>query len=379
MDAIQTLKTAFRRIAPVGNPISLGTQTLRHPLFDKDKSQLYQSGTAALAAAVLVAKKRKNCKKPEVIIPAYACPDLVSAVTYAQCKPVLVDIEGKTPYLNLDELKNKLSEQTVAVIAPWFLGIPERFTKIRELIKHNDILLIEDSAQWFPEAPPENAFSGDLVILSFGKGKPISLLGGGLLYTTQHELYSLFPEPKPVKETSHWMLLFKYLAFNAVIHPWFYWLLELLPVSMGKTVFKPLTQLQSLPDSHQQYLQTNISAYLNRSSKTQQQLSDSLKDISLLSQCETYQQQRLLRFPILINDPAQHDRILQKMQQPGLGASQFYPASLPNIEGIPDSVKQQGNFPGAEQFAQRLITLPTHQHTGDRQIEAMINALRYRL
>ena len=379
MGTLQTIKTAFRRIAPVGNPISLGTHTstltLTHPIFDNKKSRLYQSGTAALAAAVLVAKKRKSYQNPEVIIPAYGCPDLVSAIIYAQCKPVLVDIEGTTPYLKLDELETKLNDQTIAVIAPWFLGIPERFEEIRAVIQQNDTLLIEDSAQWFPEAPFEQAYCGDLVILSFGKGKPLSLLGGGLLHTTQSKLYPLFPEPQPAEKTELWRLQAKYLAFNTVLHPWFYWLMELLPISMGKTIYKPLTQLQALSDSYQQHLRNNICAYLSRPIKAQQQLSTALNHLSLTAQCETYQQQRLLRFPLLLDDPVQRDKVLQQMQQQGLGASQFYPDSLPNIEDIPETVEKQGSFAGSEQFAQRLITLPTHRNTGTRHVNAMIEAL----
>lgn len=371
MDPLQTLKTALQRIPPVGNPISLQQAPLVHPLFAMTQAQTYQSGTAALAAALLVAKAvaAKNnspVTHPEVIVPAYACPDLISAVMFAGCHPVLVDTEPELPYLQLDGVSQKLSPQTVAVIAPWFLGIPERITALRERLQGHAALLIEDSAQWFPDAEPSQTYQGDLVILSFGKGKPVSLLGGGLLYDPRGSLRSEFPAPQTVGTASTYKIRLKYIAYNLVVSRFFYWMIELLPfIQMGKTVYKPLATLENMSTVAQGFLQPNIDAYFQRSRRAETGLKQLLGDLGMLDcalcqQAPTYRQQRMLRFPMLMKNSHMRNELLSALQTAGLGASGFYPAPLNEIDNIPASVKAQGPFPNAKSFADRLITLPTH-------------------
>lgn len=366
MDTLQTLKTALQRIPPVGNPISLQQSPLVHPLFSAAHAQTYQSGTAALAAALLVAKQRHTAANPEVIVPAYACPDLVSAIIYAGCLPVLVDTEPDLPYLQLDGVSQKLSTNTVAVIAPWFLGIPERMAALRECLQGHAALLIEDSAQWFPDAEPTQAYQGDLVILSFGKGKPVSLLGGGLLYDPRGVLRNEFPAPHFVAAGSVTKTRLKFVAYNLVVSRFFYWIMELLPfIQLGKTVYKPLTTLENMPTVAQGFLQPNIDTYFQRSRRAETGLKQLLSDLGMLDcalpqHASTYQQQRLLRFPLLLKTPHMRNEVMTALQNAGLGASGFYPAPLNEIDNIPDCVKTQGPFTHAKSFSQRVITLPTH-------------------
>ena len=50
---------------------------------------------------------------------------------------------------------------------------------LRPLADAAGAVLIEDSAQAFPRDGGGDFWQGDLVVLSFGRGKPVSLLGGG--------------------------------------------------------------------------------------------------------------------------------------------------------------------------------------------------------
>lgn len=385
MDTLQTLKTALQRIPPVGNPISLKQAPLVHPLFSGAHAQFYQSGTAALAAALLVAKQRQPVASPEILVPAYACPDLISAVMFAGCQPILVDTEPDLPYLQLEGVSQKLSSNTVAVIAPWFLGIPERIAALRERLRGHTALLIEDSAQWFPDAEPTQAFQGDLVILSFGKGKPVSLLGGGLLYDPRGMYRNEFPAPQTVAPTSATKTRLKYIAYNLVVSRFFYWMIELLPfIQMGKTVYKPLVGLENMSLVAQGFLQSNIDVYFQRSRRAETGIKQLLSDLGMLDcalcqQAPTYQQQRLLRFPLLLKTSRVRDELLQALQNAGLGASGFYPAPLNEIDNIPACVKTQGPFPNAKAFAARLITLPTHAGCNAGALLSIRNLLAHKM
>jgi len=107
-------------------------------VFGDFKVHYYNSGTAALASAVLAAvRRKKEIHTPEVLIPAYACPDLVSAVVYAGARPVLVDFREDQPRMALEKIAEKITVNSVAVIAVNFLGIPEDLIAIRQLTKKN--------------------------------------------------------------------------------------------------------------------------------------------------------------------------------------------------------------------------------------------------
>src|SRR5690606_4927305 len=152
-----------------GNRVILSGGDSAPPEFPGYVAHWVQSGTAALALALLTARSRRpQLRNPSVILPAYGCPDLIAAAEYAGVTPVLVDIGIDDPGYDLDCLAAAIDADTIAVVAVNFLGLRERLGAIRELLRvHPDVLLIEDNAQWYPEPARMPALAGDLVCLSF--------------------------------------------------------------------------------------------------------------------------------------------------------------------------------------------------------------------
>ena len=143
-----------------------------------------RSGTEALSLAVRFAIADHSCvDSPEVLMPAYGCPDLVAAVIAQGATPVLVDLaDHQTPFMSIHGVEAAITCNTVAIIAVGFLGLPERLEALADVARANTLLLIEDSAQCFPPKSIEaGCYLADLIVLSFGRGKPINLMGGGAL------------------------------------------------------------------------------------------------------------------------------------------------------------------------------------------------------
>ena len=69
------------------------------------------------------------------------------------------------------------------------------------------------------------------------------------------------------------------------------------------------------------------------------------------------------------------DHAYLRLKQAGLGASIMYPASLPNISGVNHLLNDKQRFPNAEDFASRMLTLPTHTGVGEKDIDKMKNLL----
>ena len=98
----------FQELRPVGEAISIRGDSRdpesRVQRYFPEPSVFFQSGTAALAAALMACKAARRIGQPEVLLPAYACPDLLSAVDFAGLRPVLVDFEENTPWMSIPDL-----------------------------------------------------------------------------------------------------------------------------------------------------------------------------------------------------------------------------------------------------------------------------------
>lgn len=418
----------FNRIPPVGNPISW-----QHPappptlVTHQEQCLFFQSGTAALAQALIIAKSAFKTDTPEVIVPAYTCPDIISAAVYAGVTPVLVDLEADRPYMSLPAIENAITNNTIAIIAINFLGIPERIAAIRTSLGNSGVIVIEDSAQWFPDTSPaapdsaqaiSNQYQGDMVVLSFGKGKPVSLMGGGALLIKQPKRASLAEQINTVektpsqeqsdKPTNTLTTSLLYMAYNMAISRYGYWLLELLPgLKLGETHYTPLNTIDPMDNNRLLLLASNRQRYQQRPLTAQQAIHQMLANNSpqqvtdLPEQCQTYQQQRLLRYPILMPSASAKNHALKALEQAGCGASPLYPTILPNIAGVSEhlnttpslssSTKSASStrslstnassigsleFKNATSFASRLITLPTHGAVTNHQLAIIEQVLQ---
>lgn len=350
-------------------------------LFAPYRLHLYQCGTAALAAAVMAAMARRPTIAAEVLLPAYGCPDLISAILYAGAKPVLVDLAANTPWLDQTQLIEKINEHTVAIIGVNFLGIEERMAGLSAIAQEAGITLIEDSAQCLLEPSSDSQIRGDFIVQSFGRGKPVSLLGGGAVLWRNHSLGAYLPgvasagAPNSVGSATAGL---KILLYNVLLTPYLYGLMDRMPfLHLGETRFKPLDGI--LPAGAQVIagLSANIERYRGRQSSVQQWIRAMLDRIhpaeimDLTRLGERSGQSRLLRYPLLVTDGDLRERLYSALRNAGLGASRMYPVTLPEISGLAGILGRQEHCPRARAFAGGLLTLPTHQGVSRRHVAEM--------
>lgn len=373
-------------LAPAGNPISLEHRIKPVPEFAGYRFVWLNSGTAALALSVLLAKTIKQTSQPEVVVPAYACPDLVAACAYAGVKCRLCDLSQNNTSYSLEHLQSVINDNTIAIIAINFLGIAEHLPELARLAKTHNIALIEDNAQWFPELNSGNQLTGDFVCLSFGRGKPVSLLGGGAVLIKQttfdrYQLASILEDSVASQpDSGNALLLAKCLLYNGLIQPALYTLLNFIPgLTLGQTVYKPLQTIETTDKARQQLLGHNIKKYLDSEPTAQLYLQTHIEhhsgDIVSLPNKYLDRSKRLLRFPILLEDTKSRDTLLSQLEQAGLGATKLYAKTLPEIPGTDPFLLDYDDLPNATDFANRLITLPVHSLVKDRHLDKMLGIL----
>jgi dTDP-4-amino-4,6-dideoxygalactose transaminase len=379
----------WRDLPPAGNPIEWRGSSQALPVFQGYRAFYVNSGTAALALALIVARARHpTIDRPEVILPGYACPDLVAAAVYAGLTPVLADIGANDPGYDLISLQQVLSDRVVAVVAVNFLGIRERLSQLQEcLLTYPQAMLIEDNAQWFPEPLPDAPLTRGAVCLSFGRGKPVSLLGGGaLLLDESLEIPDTFMQLADTQLTDTQSIapaqaagrlyLPKVLAYNALLNPNLYGLISRNRwIKLGRTVFKPLLSISALDETRKALLPANVGSYLRRSRDAEYFLQQALPTAVDFCAHLNDRRGRLLRYPVLCESAQQREKLLAQLQAAGLGASAMYRQMLPTIEGVEGRVVVRVTLNGSRVFAQRLLTLPLHAGVRSHQLQQMATIL----
>ena len=377
----------FYQLPPVGSPIVLDSSKVLAdvPVFSSYQTQFYASGTAALAAALLavVAKSKKSATpgEAEILLPAYGCPDLISAALFAGVKPVLVDLQADRPWLDLPSLSSAINKNTIAIVAVNLFGISERWPQLRALADQHQLALIEDSAQYFP-GDDQIDWQGDLVVLSFGRGKPVSLLGGGAVLCKNEAFYNYLPviPAAPAGWLQRVLFSLKSSLYNVMIAPRFYWILTALPfLQLGETRYYPLQSIEAMDDIRARVLAGNINRYQSDAGAVarHERISSMLDTMDMVNNlpktCDSQANHRLLRYPLLVEVEIR-DRLYNRLNKAGFGVSILYPTDLAKIAGLEFLAESGQRFPNAEVFAARLLTLPTHADFSEKDIKE-INAI----
>ena len=349
-------------------PLRRGTPADRDALerfFGNRRITLYASGTAALAQAIAQCAAKSSASAPEVIIPAYGCPDLVAACLYAAVYPRLVDIASSHWAYDLEALHASLSPNTVAIVAVNLLGLGDGAGELIRVCRERRIPLIQDSAQFLPREPI--GWPGDYVVLSFGRGKPLNLLHGGALVAPAGNGHGL--TVRPVHYTARDFLLSTRaaaIAFNLLTRPHLYRLCSMIPrTGLGNVVYTPLDETLLLPEHAWKQVGMAFRLYCQKPSYGREIWESAIEQwvgmaIVALNCPGATPQMEPVRLALLAPDRAARDALVSSLARQGLGASSFYGTDLPGVSGIPDLIKRQGPFPRARALADRLFTLPTH-------------------
>jgi perosamine synthetase len=126
----------------------------------------------------------------EVIVPPYTMSATAMAPLIYGGIPVFVDIEPETFCLDVDKVKEAITEKTKAVIAVNLFGHPARLKELYALARERGIYLIEDNAQG-PLASEDGAYAGtvgDIGVFSLNYHKHIHTGEGGMCVTRNPEL-----------------------------------------------------------------------------------------------------------------------------------------------------------------------------------------------
>jgi len=146
------------------------------------------SGTSALDIAVQVLELPKGS---EVITTPFTFVATSNAIIYNGLKPVFADICSDTFNIDPEDIRQKITKDTKAIIYVDYAGQPCDIKAIREIADEFDLYLIEDACHAIGakyEGKKVGNFA-DLTIFSFHPVKHITTGEGGAVVTDDEALY----------------------------------------------------------------------------------------------------------------------------------------------------------------------------------------------
>ena len=145
------------------------------------------NGSMALEAAV---KALGIGKGDEVIIPTFTIISCAAAVVRAGAVPIVVDCDPDTLNMNVNLLRDKVTDRTRAIMAVHIYGLPVDMNPLLDIAKEFNLFVIEDAAEAIGQTynnKPCGCF-GDISVFSFYPNKLVTTGEGGLIATNNNDI-----------------------------------------------------------------------------------------------------------------------------------------------------------------------------------------------
>lgn len=375
----------FRRQLPVASPLDAGTllgaaaDTLRARdrsadvrdeiarRFDARAVVLTDSGTSALVLAL----RLLQADRP-VAMPAYACVDLVAAARAAGVRVSLYDVDPATLSPDLDSVQRTVDDGVSGVVVAHLYGFPADVPAVRAIARSAGVPVIEDAAQHAGatlRGIPAGAL-GEIVVLSFGRGKGITSGNGGALLARGD-----LPIATAVSEAGAWLdraagarELAVAAASWALGRPSVYALPSAIPgLHLGETVYHTAGEPRRMSRAAAALLSRTLPemddavATRRRNAFVLRAAADQSRHVQAVRAVEGGEP-GYLRFPVLLRGDMR--------VAPAAGVVRAYPHTLaeePEIRPILSGSAEP--LHGAHELARRLVTLPTHAMVSQRDLE----------
>jgi dTDP-4-amino-4,6-dideoxygalactose transaminase len=330
---------------------------------------LVSSGKAALYL-ILTALKSLSPEKRQVVIPAYTCFSVPSAVVKAGLEVVLCDIDPETFDFDYGDLESVLNEKTLCVGPNHLFGIPADMDRIREICRQNKIVVLEDAAQAMGGTYKGRKLGtlGEVGFFSLGRGKNITCGSGGIIVTDSDAIAEAISREYRRLHVSNFAndaKEFTKLALMTVfVHPSLYWLPAGIPfLELGQTFFYEDFPVRRLSRMNVAVLE-GWENHLERVNRERSRRTASwITCLGLPGR--GMESIPCLRLPVLAGSASLRERLLALSAKHGFGLSPLYPHPINEINQMKGHLNGKA-VPKAREVSERLLTLPTHAFVSEK-------------
>jgi len=182
----------------------------------------------------LILKALKISKGDEIILSSYNYRPIPNIIKMIGAKPVFVDVDLETYNIDPKLIEQRITRRTKVIIVTHMQGLPCELNSIFKIAKKYNLKLIEDCAHSLgAEYRGRKVGSfGEAGIFSFGTGKHLYTVDGGMVVTNDNKLSDVIRnELRHFKASTGLKIIKKFISsailvnfknslfFNLMIHP----------------------------------------------------------------------------------------------------------------------------------------------------------------
>lgn len=321
------------------------------------------SGTAALHSACFAASITKG---DEVITTPITFVASANCVLYQGGTPVFADINKDTLNIDPKGIKKKITPKTRVIIPVDFTGLPADLDAIQKIARENNLVIIEDASHALGATYKGNKIGSisDMTVFSFHPVKHITTGEGGMVTTNSREYYErlkLFRSHGITKNTD-----------ANLSSPWYYEMREL-GYNYRITDFQCALGLSQLK---------KIDKFIKRRRGIAYEYHNEFRILPEVT------------VPIYFpgkSDPTWHLYVIQlNLERLKVGRREVFEALRAenigvNVHYIPIHLQpyyqrrfgyKSGDFPNAENYYEREITLPIFPKMSDKDTDDVVAAVK---
>lgn len=317
------------------------------------------SGTAALHLAYKAAGIGLG---DEIITTPLTFAATANAAVYLGAKPVFADIKRDTLNISYSEIKKKITKKTKIIAPVDFAGQPADYDEIKKIAKKYNLLIVEDASHALGSEYKKRKVGSiaDMTILSFHPVKIITTGEGGMVLTNNKKFYErlrLFRNHGMVKKPKKggWYYEIENLGYN--------YRLTDFQCALG------ISQLRKIDKFIEK--RREIAAKYNKAFKDIKEIITPTEKDYVKSVWHIYVIQLVLdRLKV------GRKKIFEELRKQGLGVQVHY---IP-LHFQPFYKKRfgykKGDFPAAENYYQRAITIPLYPKMTNEDVNRVIKIVK---
>ena len=291
------------------------------------------NGTVALDLAVKALGLEPGS---EIITPAFTFIATANCALYQGMRPVFADVDERTFNIDPDDLQEKITPRTRAVIGVHLYGQPFQLSAVQEICQDKNIALVEDCAQAHgAEWKGKKVGSFGTGCFSFYPTKNMTTGEGGMITTDDDALAArlrLLRSHGDSGKYNHITIGYNYRMMN-------------LQGALGLVQLRRLEEFTAKRISNARFLDDNIRV---KGISTPFRM-DSVRHV--------YHQ-----YVVRVEDdfPASRQRLMEYLQDRGVGSAIHYPRAVYQQPVYRDMGYTDVSCPVAEDVSRRVMSLPVH-------------------
>jgi len=349
--------------------------------FSAQRVVLYGSGSQALRDAIAVALRRSHTRV--VALPAFSCYDVAAAAVAADARIALYDLDPVTLSPDAASFSAVLSRGVrVAVVAPLY-GFPVDWEALAAVAASHGAVLIEDAAQGQGAEWRGKALGslGQLSVLSFGRGKGWTGGSGGALLL-RGEWAEDGVTPPPASFAADARVVAQLVAQWWLGRPAVYGIPSAIPwLALGETVYHDVPEPRGMS-------RAAAAAVLAHTAESTRAVAIRRAHAAALTEQLRSAPQAALARPVAGSAPGY---LRLPLRRPGgirglgdpslagrLGIAASYPRTLGELSQVGSRLEPEtAHWPGGEELARTLLTLPTHEWLTPGEMESISSMLSH--